>query len=622
MDSLLLRAPVSTFSALHPARRQPMTWANCESFILPYPPTSASPRRQRMPAAFQRTSAASGCELAFSDRPQSRQHTRNPFTGQFARGRANRNVAFSRKWLHDGFCKRTNSVFSVEPLRLVVKELHLVLLGVSTNRDSAVSLYQQLYDGLRSAILDGRLEPGTRLPSTRAAARELGIARNTVIAVFEQLVIEGLLRSRVGYGTWVADFEAEQLQLQSLPKSDPKSRGKGSEVASAGAGLAPLSARGKLIAAEDRGATGTADCALLPGLPDIAAFPHRIWARILARHARTPDRERLGFGDATGDPRLRAVIASYVTATRAVRCSPEQVVPVAGAQAALDLCARLLADPGDPAWIEEPGYIGARAALLAAGVRIVPVPVDADGIDVEAGEARCPDARIAYTTPSCQHPLGVTLSFGRRLRLLEWAERAGAFVIEDDYDSEFRYRGRPIAAMQGIDAKGRVVYVGTFSKTMFPALRVGYIIAPRGIAAAFANAARNTGQSAPQPLQAALADFIEDGHYGRHVRRMRALYASRRLHLLALLREHLSDELEIVPSEAGMQVAGWFVDERDDRAVAAACAQEGIVPSPLSSHWAGPGGRPGLHLGFAGFSEDALGLAVPKLARIVERLGV
>ena len=352
-------------------------------------------------------------------------------------------------------------------------------------------------------------------------------------------------------------------------------------------------------------------------MPDIAAFPHRVWARILARHARAPERARLGYGDASGDPRLRAAVAAYVAATRGVRCTPDRIVIVSGAQAALDLCARLLLDPGDTAWIEEPGYAGARAALLGAGARLEPVPVDADGLDVAQGEARCPGARLAYITPSCQYPLGATLSLERRLLLLDWAERAGAFVIEDDYDSEYRYRGRPIAAVQGIDSNGRVAYVGTFSKTMFPGLRVGYVIAPEGLEAAFAHAVRNTGQTVPQPMQGALAEFIDAGHYGRHVRRMRALYARRQALLFDLVAEHLRDVLELVPCDAGMQVAGWFVEDTDDRAVAAAGARAGLALSPLSGYWLGSGGRAGLNLGYAGIAELSLEEAIPRLARVI-----
>ena len=265
-----------------------------------------------------------------------------------------------------------------------MRDLRLLPLGVNAERRSGVPLHRQIYDGLRSAILDGRLEPGTRLPSTRAVALELGVARNTVIAVFEQLAAEGFLRSRVGDGTRVADIEPELLPR---PARKVSKRPRVRRRSASGSAVSPLSVRGKAIVGVGRGAPGPGEGAFQPGLPDLAAFPHRTWARILARHARNPERKRLGYGDAAGDPRLRAAIAAYVTAARGVRCSPERVVAVAGAQAALDLCVRLLLDPGDPAWIEEPGYAGARAALLGAGARIEPVPVDSEGLDVAAGEA-------------------------------------------------------------------------------------------------------------------------------------------------------------------------------------------------------------------------------------------
>ncbi len=435
-----------------------------------------------------------------------------------------------------------------------------------------------------------------------------------MVAVFEQLVAEGYLRSRIGDGTRVADIEQDLLSRPARLAS--KSPGSCDETRS-GRTSSALSARGAAIVGVARDSPAPAHGAFEPGLPDIAAFPHRVWARILARHARVPEPARLGYGDASGDSRLRAAIAAYVAATRGVRSTPDRIVVVSGAQAALDLCARLLLDPGDSAWIEEPGYAGARVALLGAGARLEPIPVDADGLDVAVGEARCPGARLAYITPSCQYPLGATLSLERRLLLLDWAERAGAFVIEDDYDSEYRYRGRPIAAVQGIDSNGRVAYVGTFSKTMFPGLRVGYVIPPEGLEAAFAHAVRNTGQTVPQPVQGALAEFIEAGHYGRHVRRMRALYARRQALLFALVRDHLGDVLELVPCEAGMQVAGTFVEKPDDRAIAAAGARAGLALSPLSAYWIGSGGRPGLNLGYAGISEPVLDASVRRLARVI-----
>ena len=306
-----------------------------------------------------------------------------------------------------------------------------------------------------------------------------------------------------------------------------------------------------------------------------------------------------------------------MAAARGVDCTPAQVIVVTGAQAALDLAARMLLDPGDRAWIEEPGYPGARAALIAAGAHLEPVPVDQDGLDVAAGQASCPGARLAYITPSCQYPLGATLVLARRLVLLDWAHRAGAFIIEDDYDSEYRYRGRPIASVQGLDPHGRVVYVGTFAKTMLPALRVGYLIVPEPLSAAFANAVRNTGQTAAQPVQGALAEFIDAGLYGAHVRRMRNRYAQRQALLLALAERHLAGLLDCAPTDAGMQMAAWFARGADDRAVAEAGRRAGLALRPLSSYWVGSGARPGLHLGYAAVPEEAMEPAVLHLARLL-----
>ena len=497
---------------------------------------------------------------------------------------------------------------------MVARDLLLLPLGLAPDKSSKFPLSHQIYQGLRDAILDGRLESGARLPSTRAVAMELGVARNTVIAAFAQLAAEGFVQSRLGDGTRVAHIEPELIR-RSAARLEKSSRDDGERAADRFASA--LSARGKAIVSVNRDVPGPATGAFMPGLPDVVAFPHRTWARILARHVNFPDHRRLGYDNPAGDPRLRAAVAAYLVAARGVRCSPEQVVVVAGAQAALDLSARLLLDPGEYAWIEDPGYPGARAALLGAGGRLQPLPVDAEGLDVAAGEKRRPHAKLAYVTPSFQYPLGVTLSLERRLLLLDWAERTGAFVIEDDYDSEYRYRGRPIAAVQGLDSGGRVVYVGTFSKTMFPALRVGYIVVPSGLETTFAHAAQNTGKTVPQQLQSALAEFIDSGRYGSHVRRMRLLYAKRQALLVDLAREHLAGVLEVEPAEAGMQVVSWFARGVEDRAVAAAGARAGLALAPLSSYWLGSGARSGLHLGYAGIAENVLEQAVQVLARLV-----
>jgi GntR family transcriptional regulator/MocR family aminotransferase len=340
---------------------------------------------------------------------------------------------------------------------------------------------------------------------------------------------------------------------------------------------------------------------------------------LLQRHARRPARGTLGYGVAAGLPALRAAIARHVGAARGVVCTPDQVIVVAGAQAGLDLVCRLLLDPGDAAWIEEPGYLGARGALLGAGADLVPVRVDADGLDVAAGAARAPNARLVYTTPSHQFPLGVTMTLPRRLALLDWAAHAGAWVVEDDYDSEYRYAGRPLPAMQGLDAGGRVVYLGTFSKTMFPALRAGWVVVPKPLAEPFAVAIRNTGHGVPAVVQAALADFIDEGHFAAHVRRMRGLYAKRQAVLVASAQRHLQGRLVVEPADAGMQIAARLSGRSDDRALSAALDEAGVVAPPLSAYALGRAPVRGLFLGYAGVPEREIAAAVQTLGRVLAR---
>src|SRR5262249_40139125 len=278
----------------------------------------------------------------------------------------------------------------------------------------------------------------------------------------------------------------------------------------------------------------------------------------------------LGYTWAAGVPALREAIASYAGAARGVVCTPAQVIVVAGAQAGLDLAARLLLDPGDAVWVEDPGYAGARGALLAAAARLVPVPGDAEGTAVAGGARQAPAARLVYTTPSHQFPTGGTMSLARRLALIDWAARAGAWILEDDYESEYRYAGRPLSAMQGIDATGHVVYVGTFSKTMFPALRVGYLVVPEPLAATFESAMPDTGPRAAVAVQQALADFIAEGHFAAHVRRMRALYAARQGRLVRAARRHLARLAVVEPRDAGMYLIGELPAGSDDVAASAA----------------------------------------------------
>jgi GntR family transcriptional regulator/MocR family aminotransferase len=479
------------------------------------------------------------------------------------------------------------------------------LLTLPLDPAAAEPLFRQLYDGLRQAILGGALPAGSRLPASRGLAGELGVSRNTVLNAYEQLLAEGYLEGRLGSGTYVPHTLPEEL-LQvcgAPPPSRPGPRRRRG-----------LSCRGECLATPTTVARSGTPRPFRPGIPGLDAFPFETWFRLVARHHRRPPRELLGYGDAAGYGPLREAIAAHLGPARAVRCEPGQVIVTTGSQQGLDLAARLLLDPGEPVWFEDPGYPGARAALRAAGAEVVGVPVDADGLDVAAGNARCPGARMAYVSPSHQYPLGVTLCLPRRLALLEWARRADAWVVEDDYDSEFRYAGRPLAALQGLDRDGRVVYLGTFSKALFPSLRLGYLVVPPDLAGAFVAARAAIDRQAPTLAQAVLADFLAEGHFVRHVRRMRTLYAERQEALLRAAGRELGGLLEVCPCPTGMHLVGRLADGRDDREASRAAARAGVEAPPLSAY--GLDGRcpAGLLLGYAGLEPRQIRDGVRRLA--------
>jgi GntR family transcriptional regulator/MocR family aminotransferase len=317
---------------------------------------------------------------------------------------------------------------------------------------------------------------------------------------------------------------------------------------------------------------------------------------------------------------LRQAIAAHLATARRVHCTAEQVIIVTGSQQALDLSARILLDPGDPAWIEDPGYLGARAALVAAGARLVPVPVDDDGLDVAAAETRSPEARLAVVTPSHQFPLGSTMSLARRLALIDWAHRAGSWVVEDDYDAEFRYAGRPLTALQGIDRRGCVIYVGTFSKVLFPGLRLGYLVAPPQLVDALIGAHMATDMHAHVLEQAALADFIRGGHFERHLRRMRVLYAERQAILVEAVKRELEGVLDVSPCESGLHLIGWLASGLDDSLAAEEAATQGVDVWPLSLHSLGPHPRAALLLGYASLTPREIRSGVQRLARALMRV--
>jgi GntR family transcriptional regulator/MocR family aminotransferase len=480
------------------------------------------------------------------------------------------------------------------------------LAALALDADSAMPLYRQLYFAIREAILAGRLPAGTRLPASRSLAADLGLSRNTVVSAYDQLHAEGYLDGRVGAGSYV-----NTVLPESFLYSDTAHR-------PAGGGVKPgspptLSARGAMLAGL-REAGGTPPRAFSPGLPELASFPFEDWARLLARRWRSPPRSFLVGGDPSGYRPLREALARYLGAARAVTCDADQVLIVSGAQQAVDLTARALLEPGDTVWMEEPGFGGTRGALIAAGAALVPVPVDDEGLSVAAGRNLAPDARMAFVSPSHQYPLGVTMTLRRRLELLDWARSADAFVLEDDYDSEYRYAGRPLAAMQGLDEDGRILYVGSFSKVMFPGLRIGYVVVPKPLVDGF-RSIRTLLDSHPSMIpQAALADFIDDGYLTAHIRRMRALYAERQAALLDAIPPGL---LDLSPHESGMHLVGFLPDGCDDVALSRKAAEAGIVAPPLSAYYRGGAVRRGLLLGYAGVPEKEIRATAARLADVL-----
>ena len=515
--------------------------------------------------------------------------------------------AISRIWRASPMTERRAFPVTAQPSagseRRGAPRVLLPIAASSLDRTSEVPLFRQLLIAIREAILEGSLRPGTRLPSTRTIAVDLGVARNTVLVAFEQLTAEGYLESRVGAGTRIASIEVRERRRRAPA-------GSRSETA--------LSSRGRRLSTRSPSAVVSTPGAFQPGQSDLAHFPHALWGRLLARHARNPRQEILTYNDTGGLAALQGAIADYLGAARGVRCESDQVVVFGGAQAALDLVARMVTDPGDPVWIEDPAYGGARVALTGARAELVPVPVDEEGFDAPAAFDQNQSARAAYVTPSSQFPLGHTMSLARRLRLLEWADQQQAWIIEDDYNSEYRYRGLPMTALQGLDEHERVIYLGTFSKTLLPGLRLAYAVVPAALVPAFRKALRNTGQDAPLLLQAALADFLAEGHFASHVRRMRPIHAERQDTLVGRLRDRLWDRLTCAPLDASMQFPAFLAPDADDRAVARSLAEAGVVVSPLSTYYLGECPHPGLLLGYAGIDEAAARAGGDVLERVLK----
>ncbi|WP_085653197.1 PLP-dependent aminotransferase family protein [Pseudomonas sp. R26(2017)] len=466
-----------------------------------------------------------------------------------------------------------------------------MMLAFELDRSQTAPIYRQLYQRFRESIADGRLRPGDRVPAVRALAAELNLARGTVEAAYQLLMGEGYLTARGAAGTIVTP--------QLVPVAAPMPH-------------APVAAT-----AYQATHAGTPPLALQMGLPALDTFPRKLWTRLAGRQLRQAGAEGFVYPDSRGYAPLRAAIASYLGISRGISCQPEQIFVCAGYRACLDLISRTLMHKGATCWLEEPGYFMARSALLAAGAQLVPVPVDDQGLDVAQGIARAPEADFAVVTPTHQSPLGVSLSLPRRLALLDWANRQGSWIIEDDYDSEYRYQGKPLPALKSLDQQGRVLYTGTFSKVLFPGLRLAYLVVPAEQAQAFARQADRLHNHCPQLLQATVAAFLNEGHFARHLKKMRGLYARRRQWLVEALHQQLAGRLQIDPQAGGMHVVAGLA-EGDDVQIAQRAWTQGIAVEPLSQWYLGEGVRQGLVMGFTnvGSAEQAVGVA-RRLAQVV-----
>jgi GntR family transcriptional regulator/MocR family aminotransferase len=482
-------------------------------------------------------------------------------------------------------------------------------LPLMLDRTGGRSLQLAVHDALRAAILDRRLGAGARVPATRDLAHQLGVARGTVVLAYEQLTAEGYLFGARGAGTFVVETLPDAWFAPTTRASSSRRRRLSATLSERGAllgkGQFPVAAPGP-------------PRAFLPYTPAVDLFPRARWGQLMARQARRSEARRFRDVDVRGYRPLREALAEHLRVSRGVRCTSDRILIFSGVHQALDLVARMLLDRGDSVWMEDPGYFGARRVLEAADLKLVPVPVDHAGLDVARGTLLAPRARLAYVTPAHQAPLGTTLSLERRMLLIGWADDAGAWIFEDDYDSEFRYEGRPLPAMQGLDDCDVVLHAGTLSKSMFPGLRLAYLVVPDALVDSFSAAVSTLHRYVSLLPQAAAADFITSGDLGRHLRRMRSVYAERRSALVAAIASELGDHLEVMGSMCGMQLLARLAPNSNDREVCRVAFENRLEMLPLSKFAMRPLRRGGLVLGFAAVDAGQTRRAVPRLREIIE----
>lgn len=478
-------------------------------------------------------------------------------------------------------------------------------LLLAVDRKSHKPIYQQIYEAYRAKIMRGDLRAAQPVASTRELARDLGISRLPVLNAYSQLLAEGHFESRAGSGTFIA---------RTIPGQSPSN---GPHHKKGGAGPRLISARANALPRFERPTWAEHLGAFQLGQPELRDFPLHLWSRLVSRFSRELKVGELQYGHPMGLSELRQALAAYLRTSRGVRCEPEQIMIVSGSQQALDLSSRVLLDAGSPVWVEEPGYWLVHHVLKAASCKLIPVPVDAEGLNVAAGTKLQKNARAVFVAPSHQYPLGVTMSATRRFELLQWAHKEGAWIVEDDYDSEYRYDSLPIASLQGLDTHNRVIYTGTFSKVLFPSLRLGYVVAPSDLVERFAALRQSMDICPSHSNQAVLAAFIREGHFTRHIRKMRRVYEERRKVLVEEIERELGGSSKLMGAEAGLHVSLLFGNKFQDRDIVEKASLQNLWLSALSLAYIGRSPRQGLVLGFGNTSVRQIPGAVHLLKEIL-----